>query len=194
MFFKPTDDHGSNIEKRITTVEKKVDKNLRLAQSSVGLIVKTMEKLALENTELKKERDKLLARQEELQQELEKTTASFKINETLVEPFKQKVAENVAFVQNVAKEGFEKKTKDESPSIDKIKKRVWEKTGRQTNGFPDDVYLLYHLIEKNKSMRVDNAAWSMRVHPLQALRWCNTLQDDGLVNVIREKTGKYVVS
>lgn len=167
--FETTDSRIEKLEKKISRLEG----SIKVMEDSFSSVMDIVKKLNSENSSLKKTMKSM-----ELQkQEMEKISQVKKQEESIMLPIKNKVKENIEFVQQVVQEGI-LNTNGDNLSI---------KTTKNIN----EEDLLKSL--SNGAIDADRIAWKFGVHRAQIDAWTAKLNKQGLV-VLRPSGKKLFIS
>lgn len=200
MIFDTKDDKMAKLEKKIFDMEKRLEHDMNRMNDTVSTLNHIILKLQVENTRLRSERDFLVERHKKMLRRVPVPDLASEINEKLVRPATNMIKENAEFVGLVAKEGFVeiRPRKWEKKKIQKNReqiKDVAKELKKQIEDMPKPNYgktidSLFELVNKNGSIRVDDAARKLNVHEVQVEEWGKILEDHELITTKKGTFGK----
>jgi sugar-specific transcriptional regulator TrmB len=147
------------IEKRIARLENRIE-NIDAAFNTFRDV---LIKIQNENVQLRKNRDFLLQKHKEMvKKSINKEKLSQDIKEKLVEPLQKEINEDVYLIRKL--------TKQEDV---------------ETDSRLDD---LFTLVMDSGNITIKDAAVHFGVHELQIEEWAQTLEDHGLIDIVKKGT------
>lgn len=199
MIFDTKDDKIEKLEKKILDMEKKLENNMKNIDDTISTLNKIILKLQVENTRLRSEKDFLVERHKKMLKRVPVPDLASEIHERLVKPAANAIAENVEFVELVAKEGFveirpkkedsKRHKKEEKKNMANELKKVIDEAPKTNYGKTIDG--LFELVSQNGQMRADEAARKLNVHEVQIEEWAKILEDHELVTIKKNSFGKF---
>ena len=155
--FATTDSRIEKLEKKISRMEN----SIKVMEDTFSSVMDVVKKLNEENSSLKKTMKTM-----ELQKnEINRIKEEKKQEESFIIPIKNKIKENIEFVQQVAADGF---------SDDEVLKMKIPKNITETD-------LLNSL--SNGAIDADRIAWKFGVHRAQIDAWASKLNKQGMVTL-----------
>ncbi|MBI4174847.1 MAG: hypothetical protein HY517_04330 [Candidatus Aenigmarchaeota archaeon] len=162
---------SDDAEKRIARLERDMNRRFQRMEESFTIMTVAINRLKKENIELRNDRDFLLERYKDI---LRKASTE-QLQERIIEPAKQVVAENARFLERVAKQGMLSNEK----LLDDLKKE---------HKAPLDK--LFELVMNKKKIKVSEAARKFGVHEGLMEQWALALRDYELIEVQYPEKGE----
>ncbi len=154
---------AEDIEKRVAALEKKIDH----IDAAFNVFRDVLIKIQNENVQLRKNRDFLLGKHKDLMKKsVNKDKLASEIKQKLVDPFVKEINEDAQLVRKLTSQLHEKE-----PSAD--------------GEAPSRLDELFVLVMNRGVVTTKEAANYFDVHELQIEEWAATLEDHGLVDIVK---------
>lgn len=173
--FATTDSRIEKLEKKISRIEN----SIKIMEDSFSSVMDVVKKLNEENSSLRK----TMKYMETQKQEINRIKEEKRQEESVLIPIKNRIRENIEFVQQVAAEGLLNEKENISHNGEGLKLKI------SKNITEED--LLSSL--SNGAIDADRIAWKFGVHRAQIDAWASKLNKQGSV-VLRPSGRKMFIS